>query len=451
MHRAFVAVAKVSPYNQQSIWIFPNELKKYIRQFRTSAVFLLLFATHLLCTTSCMEKQASDKTVTKKRVRKPLLQNQHSDSLLSGKIDTIIIDFMKQSGLKGVSVAISQHEKMVYAKGFGYADIANNEMVSPQHLFRIASVSKLITATAIMKMVESGQLKLSDKIFGKEGILNEYTQIKDARALGIEVQHLLTHTGGWKNRFRTDPMFIPIEIATYMKVKPPISLDVITQFMLSQKMLTEAGTFFDYSNFGYCLLGRVIERKTGMKYEDFVKQKVFNPLNITEIQIARNYKENKYPKEVNYYEHFGAKVRPAFDGSADTVSRPYGIDIELLAPAGGWIASPRDLLRLIAGIDDFPNRKDILSKKTIDLMTNSKDSLRTIGWRKCSEDVWIRTGSLVGTQIVVARHKSGISWVFVTNTSSWRAHRFSYDIILLMRKIFGKNAQWKKEDLFEYQ
>ncbi len=441
-----MAVAKVFLYSKKNTLSLLT-----IRLTKSWADILLYFFISILLLASCKEEQHANKQVIKPKIKKPYLINSHSDSLYSAKIDTIIAGFMRQWGLKGVSVAISQNEKLVYAKGFGYADIANNEKVSPQHLFRIASVSKLITATAIMKMVEEKKLKLTDKVFGKEGILNEYTQIKDARALQIEIGHLLTHTSGWKNKFRTDPMFIPLEIAEYMKVKPPISLDVITQFMLSQKMLTDAGRFFDYSNFGYCLLGRVIERKTGMSYENFVKTTIFDPIGMKEMQLARNYFKNKIPLEVTHYEHFGAKLRPAFDGKTDTISRPYGIDIETLAPAGGWLASPRDLLRFLTAIDDFPKQKDILGKNMIDLMTNVNDSLRTIGWRHCKEGIWIRTGSLVGTQIVLARQKNGISWVFVSNTSSWRAHRFSNDIISLMEKVLGKVPKWKEEDLFDYE
>jgi len=430
-----------------------------IRLTKSWAVFLLILVFYIsFSCTGKKQKQANkpennqqNKTAPKLSTPKPYLTNLHSDSLYSGKIDTMVANFMRQWELKGVSIAISQDEKLIYAKGFGYADVLKNEAVTPQHLFRIASVSKLITATAIMKMVEEKKLKLTDKVFGKDGILSEYTKIRDARALDIEVVHLLTHTSGWKNVFRTDPMFIPLEIANYMKVEPPITLDIITQFMLSQKMLTNAGSFFDYSNFGYCLLGRIIERKTGMSYENFVKTAIFDTLKIKEIQLAHNYLKNKAPSEVTYYEHLGAKARPAFDGGKDTVSRPYGIDIEILAPAGGWLASPRDLLKFIAAIDGFPKHKDILNQETIRLMTNAQDSARTIGWRKCKDDIWIRTGSLVGSQIVVARQKNGINWVFVTNTSSWRAHRFSYDIILFMKKILDKNPNWKQEDLFDYQ
>ncbi len=449
MLRVRAGVAKVSPYSflyqkLGSIKLFWR--KKILPRFHFFMLFVgLIPMVFSLC--ACAENQA----ITKPIVRKPYLLNHHSDSLGSGKIDTLVQAFMKQWSLKGVSIAISVHEKLAYAKGFGFADVATNEEVTPHHLFRIASISKLITATAVMKMIEENKLKLTDKVFGEGGILNEYTQIKDARALQIEVKHLLMHTSGWKNKFRTDPMFIPLEIAEAMKVKPPISLDMITKFMLSQKMMAEAGTFFDYSNFGYCLLGRIIERKTGKNYEGFIKTEVLNPLEINDIQLAKNYLKNKAPLETTYYEHFGAKARPAFDGLEDKISRPYGIDIETLAPAGGWIATPKDLLKFLTHIDGFPQKKDILSLKTIEQMTNQQDSTRTIGWRACNEEIWLRTGSLVGTQAVMARQKNGISWVFVSNTSSWRAHRFSYDITLLMKKIIAKKMALKKENLFDYQ
>lgn len=195
-----MAVAKVFLYSKKNIFSLLT-----IRPAKSWADIFLYFIVSILLLASCKEEQQqANKQATKPKIKKPLLVNAHSDSLYSAKIDTIIADFMRQWSLKGVSVAVSQDEKLAYAKGFGYADVANNEKVSPQHLFRIASVSKLITATAIMKMVEEKQLKLTDKIFGREGILNEYTQIKDARALQIEVEHLLTHTSGWKNKFRTE-------------------------------------------------------------------------------------------------------------------------------------------------------------------------------------------------------------------------------------------------------
>jgi CubicO group peptidase (beta-lactamase class C family) len=440
-----VAVAKVSQSN------FAYFVKIYFScrfAFLGLVAFLLpLLLMVLLC--SCTENQATQAS-REHNVTKPYLLNQHSDTLGIGKIDTLIEGFMKAWQLKGVSVAIVKDEKLVYAKAFGYADTEAKEKVTPHHLFRVASISKLITAVAVMKLVEEGKIGLKDKVFGEKGILNEYKNIKDKRALDIEIRHLLTHTSGWKNKFRTDPMFIPLEIAEAMKAKPPINLDIITQFMLSQKMMAEAGTFFDYSNFGYCLLGHIIERKTGVEYENFIKEEIFNPLKIKEIALAKNYKNSKAPLEVTYYEHQGVKPRPAFDGSREATSRPYGIDIETLSAAGGWTASPRDLLKLITAIDDFPQRKDFLSSKTIRLMTKA-DSLKTIGWRTCKEDIWLRTGSLVGTQAVLARQKDGMSWVFVANTSSWRAHRFSYDIMLLMKKILAKKPKWKQEDLFDYQ
>ncbi len=101
--------------------------------------------------------------------------------------------------------------------------------MTPQHRFRIASVSKLITAAAIMQMAEQGKLKLTDKVFGASGILSDslYLNAKDKRVYQMEIRHLLQHTGGWKNAFRADPMFIPLEVAACMRTKPPIDLDLI--------------------------------------------------------------------------------------------------------------------------------------------------------------------------------------------------------------------------------
>jgi CubicO group peptidase (beta-lactamase class C family) len=400
---------------------------------------------------SCAENQASkNDTPSYKKVRKRPLQNSDTHFAQVGKIDTMVQNFMQYWSLKGVSLAIVKDEKLIYAKGFGYADEAKKEIVTPHHLFRIASVSKLITAVAVMKLVEEHKLKLTDKVFGQQGILNEYKEAKDPRALQIEVQHLLTHTGGWKNKFRTDPMFIPLEIAEYMKVKPPINLDIITRFMLSQKMIAQPGTFFDYSNFGYCLLGKVIERISGMDYENFVKQKIFKSLEINQIHLGKNFITHKAPTEVSYYEHFGAKSRPAFDGT-NHITRPYGIDIETLGAAGGWIASPKELLKFLNYIDGFAEKEDIISPQTLALMTSQQDSTRTIGWRNCKEDIWLRTGSLVGTQTVLARQQDGFSWVIVSNTSTWRAHRFSYDLLAFMKKVIKSVPNKANEDLFDYQ
>ncbi len=89
------------------------------------------------------------------------------------RFDSVMESFIRRWQVSGASVALVKHGKLVYAKGYGLADKENNEPVQPTHLFRIASISKLVTAVGIMKLVESNQLSLNDTVFGENGILND--------------------------------------------------------------------------------------------------------------------------------------------------------------------------------------------------------------------------------------------------------------------------------------
>ncbi len=117
--------------------------------------------------------------------------------------------FMKKHAVPGLSVAIAKEGRLVYAEGFGLADKESNETVTPSHSFRIASVSKPLTSVAIFRLMESGKLNLSDKVFGPKGILG--TACGEPPYLpyleDVTIEHLLTHTaGGWQND-ESDPMF----------------------------------------------------------------------------------------------------------------------------------------------------------------------------------------------------------------------------------------------------
>ncbi|HWS00840.1 MAG TPA: serine hydrolase domain-containing protein, partial [Prolixibacteraceae bacterium] len=111
--------------------------------------------------------------------------------------------FRQQNLLKGLAVAIVKDERLIFVKGYGYADAEAKIPAAPEQLFRIASVSKLVTAIAIMKLVESGKITLESKVFGKHGILNKekQLQIKDKRLENITVRNLLNHSGGWTQRY----------------------------------------------------------------------------------------------------------------------------------------------------------------------------------------------------------------------------------------------------------
>src|ERR1035437_7300708 len=120
---------------------------------------------------------------TQKEPINRLIFNKLIEEQNSGTIDGIMEKFRAQNGLKGVTVAIVKDEKLIFTKGYGYANEEAQIKADPTQLFRIASVSKLITAVAIMKLVENSKISLDSKVFGKYGILNDeqFLDIKDKR------------------------------------------------------------------------------------------------------------------------------------------------------------------------------------------------------------------------------------------------------------------------------
>jgi CubicO group peptidase (beta-lactamase class C family) len=386
---------------------------------------------------------------------RPALATSPADFAGAALLDSTLERFRGEWKLKGVSLAVAQHGRLVYAKGYGWADQEQAVATAPHHQFRVASVSKLVTAAAIMHLVEAGKLRLTDKVFGPGGLLRDslYLSARDPRVYDIEVRHLLRHTGGWRNRLRADPMFVSLEIAAATGTPPPASLEATTRYMLQQEMLAQPGTFFDYSNFGYCLLGRVIEQVGGLPYEQYVRLHLLHPLGIGQMRLACNRPADRAPDEVRYYDYPGASPKLSCYGTGQLVSRPYeGMNLEVLGPAGGWIASPTEILRFILAVDGLSTLPDLLAPETVALMAaqNGTDTLanQEIGWRYCGQQVWLRTGSFGGTHALVARQADGLAWVWVSNTSAWRGPNFSNDVWEMMNRALAQVPAWPANDLF---
>ena len=203
----------------------------------------------------------------------------------SEDVQKLVDSFMKQFRAPGLSVAFAHKGKMIFSKAYGHANTEKNELLDVSHLFRIASISKPITATAIFSLVESNKIKLSDLVFNKEGIL-DYSGPK-----GMTVEHLLNHTcGGWSNSGERDPMFI----------ERKFNHDELIKWVIKNvKLKNKPGEKYAYSNFGYCLLGRIIEKVSSQNYTDFVSQNILNKCGITKMKIGLN----KLGKgEVTYYD-----------------------------------------------------------------------------------------------------------------------------------------------------
>jgi len=381
-----------------------------------------------------------------------LLDNSYSDFDGTDIIDKQIEEFIKQWKIEGASLAVTKDERLVYAKGFGTANSETGEEVKPGHLFRIASVSKLITAVAVLKLYEQGSLQLDDKVFGDRGILNDsiYSVYLDPRIEEVTVRHLLNHTAGW-SVYAADPMFNPLYIARKMGVPAPASIENILQYTLMHKLNFDPGARYSYSNLGYAILGEIIERKSGMPYQDYVVMNLLKPLGIHDMHIGKSYYYEKYPNEVRYSCNSGRMTTSAMDGSGEIVPIYYGgNDMELLGPAGGWVASAPELIKFLTAIDGFDEQPDILSPQTIALMSDHTTAGEGLfGWRGSDNyGTWWRTGYLTGSSALIVRQNDGVNWVILANTSTYKRGKIHSYVSHMMFDAIYSVENWPMLDLF---
>ena len=353
--------------------------------------------------------------------------------------EKIVNSFLHKWSIAGASIAVSKDGKLIYARGFGYADTASRLLAQPFNQFRIASISKLLTAVAVMKLHEEGKLSLEDKVFGTDGILNDpyFSEPKDKRVYDITVAQLLSHEAGWTQRYG-DQMFMPIVVAEKMNVKMPVDTKTIIRFALDKRLHYTPGKGRAYSNLGYSILGLVIGKVSGMPYEKYCKQEILEPLGIYDMAVAGNLQSEKALFEVTYYENSDVVLKPSIYGTSEMVAPRYGgNDIRTLGGAGAWLATAPDLMRLLLAIDGFKSRPDILKDESIQFMTDNANGFAPVGWKATVIDGnWWRTGSFPGSAGMLKRQPDGIAWVILLNTSAWNGPEiYSYINNLMTRAI----------------
>jgi CubicO group peptidase (beta-lactamase class C family) len=381
------------------------------------------------------------------------LTNDISSGIKFAGVEKTVNSFLRKWSIAGASIAIAKDGKLIYAHGFGYADTASKTEAQPYSQFRIASISKLVTAVGIMKLQEEGKLALTDSVFGSKGILNDtfYGEPKDKRVYKINVAELLSHEAGWTQRYG-DQMFMPLVVAEKMGVKPPVDTKTIVKFALEKRLQYIPGTGKAYSNLGYSILGLVIEKVTGMSYEDFCRKTILEPLGIYDMKIAGNLPSEKAPFEVTYYEPADVVLKPSIYGTGEMVTPSYGgNDIRALGAAGAWVATAPDLMRLLLAVDGFKTRPDILTDQSIRFMTENDNGFAPVGWKGTVMDgTWWRTGSFPGSAGMMKRQSDGISWVVLFNSSAWNGPEIYSYISNMMNHAISKIDFWPDYDLFSY-
>ena len=380
------------------------------------------------------------------------LSNAMSDLPATEKMERYIANWMARYNIRGASLAIMKDEHLIYCKGFGWADEERNQPAEVGHIYRVASASKLITAVGIMKLCDEGLLRLDDKVFGAEGILMHFSEIKDKRAENITVRHLLNHTAGFSRRMG-DPMFRIADIIKWEHLDTTPTADQLIAYQLRQRLRDRPGGSAQYSNMGYLVLSRVIEVASGKSYEQYLQEHVLWPAGCYDMHIARNYYEERYPMEVKYYGNDPNDRIESFDGSGEMRPRQYGgHNIRGLQGAGAWVSSAVEMLRLVASIDGKPEVPDILSPESVAEMRNiTRKGDYALGWARYHESTQtlVRTGTMSGTCAYIEYKTSGISYAFLTNTSNYRGASFTNSLGRMIHTAMSRVQEWPQDrDLF---
>lgn len=301
------------------------------------------------------------------------------------EIDSLIYKFKEEYSIPGISFAISKTNKseIVYKSGIGFAIEEEQIRAQPNHLFRLASVSKQFTSISIMKLIQEGKLTVNSKVFGPDGILKNEFPSANAHASKVTIRTLLDHSTGWSGE---DPMFDGGKFAS-------LTLDQLIDYVLKMTPTGDPGTKFSYFNMGYGILGKVIEKVSGKKFEVFMKE-VLAEAGITDIHVGGSKKaiisgdsESRRANEAVYYSQGG------YNG--------YNNKMQVIAAAGGVIASPEQMLKLLTYIDGKDNIPDILTPEIRNLMlTKSQGTTYALGWRlghRLYPDSWFHGGNVAGT------------------------------------------------------
>lgn len=429
-----------------------KRLKKH-KNIIFTAVIVLVAVMAVNLYSNARGAATEEKTETEEIPPTPLnhlMNNSMSDIEETEKFDAAIRRFMRYWDIKGASFALMKNDSLIYAKGYGYSDIKDSIECEVKNVFRVASVSKLITAVAIMRLCETGKLSTQDFVFGEEGILCDslFLNYRDKNIKKITVEHLLRHTGGFANP-HGDAAFNTDLVAKYLGKELPLSMDDMVQYATRIRLRARPGGWYNYSNLGYIILSKVIEKASGMPYETYVKDSVLAPMGCYDMHLAHNYSDEFLENEVKYYEVKEAEPVPAYDGSDTLVMKSRGgNDVHGLYGAGGWVASPVELLRFVSAIDNCPVKGEFLSQESIDFMTMYSKNFKPAGWASVTSREWLRTGTMAGTSALIKTQKDGYTWVFISNSSSWTgpalSRRMGRDITRALQRV----KKWPEVDYF---
>ncbi|MFB4314904.1 serine hydrolase domain-containing protein [Actinomadura sp. 21ATH] len=370
-----------------------------------------------------------------------------------GGFDTTMKTFMQERGVSCGSLAVVRKGRLLAARGYTWSDDTALS-TSPTSLFRLASLSKPVTAAAVLKLVQDGKLSLDAPVTSLLALAPPAGGTADPRLGQVTVRRLLQHTGGWDSGISADPMFSNFTISRALGVPLPITKANIAAHTTGRPLDHAPGSTYAYSNYGYMLLGLIIEKAGGLPYRDYVQQKILTPLGITRMRLGRTLKPHAAAGEVPYNSQYTAAT--VFDASGTIVPGPYGtFNLENMDAHGGWLGTAVDMVRF-AGLFDAAGtvlNSTSLSRAFAEPETgvNANGWYYGCGWQvrpvTGGRNTW-HTGSLSGTYTVLIRRSDGISFAALFNQRDDASGKSYAEIDSLLNKAANAVTTWPTTDLY---
>lgn len=367
--------------------------------------------------------------------------------------DDVITGVMARYSVPAAQLAITRNGRLVFAHGYGTAEIGGQTAVQPDSLFRLASLSKQLTAVAILQLWDQGKIDLDKPAFSYLPDLQPLPGgQQESRLSRITIRNLLQHSGGWDEGVSPDPLDQTVEIAKQFGKVPPASSSDIIRAMLGRRLDYDPGSRFAYSNFGYLVLGRVIEHITGVNYEQYVKIKILAPLGIERMRTGNTLAGGRIPGEVTYSSPGNGQTVFAFGPASLPIPYGGGFYLECMDANAGWVASAPDLLKFWNAIDGRRGGP-LLSAAAIAQLT-ARPSLPeyagSVYWYgmgfHISPDSWWHDGYLDGTRTLAVRSNSGFNWVVLFDKVS--DPDFSSEVDAKLWTVLSQTSNWPTSDLY---
>jgi N-acyl-D-amino-acid deacylase len=331
-------------------------------------------------------------------------------------LDDAVKMIMDRHGIPGGALAIAKNGKLVYAKGFGWADLAAALNVDPQTMFSLASLSKPITAMAVLLLIERGKLSLEDRPFViLQNIPPPRGARVDPRLYKVTVRQMLNHTGGWDRQTRGDPINWSPQISRALGVPMPITETQFISFMEAIPLDFEPGTKMQYSNVGYIVLGQLVEKVSGQSYYSFVSENILKPAGMRHAFVDLGQTQYR-PGEAHSYM------------AGNNIPLP-PMNLPMVKAAGGWRVSAVDMVRFLTALDGSRTGpllkpatfQQMLAPPPPPLKPRPNGSYNGLGWPAVivsgNTFSYAHEGQFPGARTFMKRSAKGLNWALLFNVS----------------------------------